>query len=509
MIGVWAFLLVDAAHALCPGSFLQARPLIHPLATSPAGPRLSIAKTPAGLVNSRSCGEFYTQDLRPEDVHILLASDKSDTSLWAMAQLDAKAKGVTTDDYLASVQKELLDFFQKREDDSREVWGRVQMLEALRSALATTGQFAMLLGGKNCGKSTVLKNVAGTAEILMETGQVGRVLYVDCRGTGSDLDTGIITAVSTNKDLFANFVDELRTSLPQMAGAISTGMGLPGGEVVADMLKKLLASETDGIQAVEAFVKAAQNRNEYPILIIDEANLAFSPDVSKNKPILDKLVQLTKQQREMMTLFTSSEYAYPYKLDRIGFNQADLTNVIYAGEIPPKEMRELLVSRLGMGDRLADGFLSAFGGHIYTTEYALQGLASEREQFAPLMVAQGGLCGNITQALAEEGKYPGITDLMSQLAVTGFAPVDTLMDPRAERLTFLGIAGGVTYQNKVIGLKKDAWLRPPPPQRRTWWRRLRGLPLPGVGPHKAGLVPTSEMCRLLILLELQKAPLST
>ena len=41
------------------------------------------------------------------------------------------------------------------------------------------------------------------------------------------------------------------------------------------------------------------------------------------------------------------------------------------------------------------------------------------------------------------------------------------------------------------------------------WRRLRGLPLPGVGPHKAGLVPTSEMCRLLILLALQKAPLST
>ena len=82
------------------------------------------------------------------------------------------------------------------------------------------------------------------------------------------------------------------------------------------------------------------------------------------------------------------------------------------------------------------------------------GLASEREQFTPLMVAQGGLCGNITRALAEEGKYPGITDLMSQLAVTGFAPLDRLMDPRAERLTFLGIAGGVAYENEVIGLKK-------------------------------------------------------
>ena len=127
---------------------------------------------------------------------------------------------------------------------------------------------------------------------------------------------------------------------------------------------------------------------------------------------------------------------------------------------------------------------------------ALQVLASKREQFAPLMVAQKGLCGNITQALDEEGKYPGITDLMSQLAVTGFAPLDKLMDPRAERLSKLHIAGGVTYQDTVIGLPEDAWLR-----HHDDPRRLRT--------HKAGLVPTSEMSRMLILLELEDAPLST
>ena len=150
--------------------------------------RLSSAKTPAGLVNSRSCGDFYTQQLRPEDVHVLLASGESEKSLWVMAQLDAEEKGVSPDDYLASVHKELLHFCErKREDGSREVWDREQLLEALRSALATTGQFAMLLGGKSCGKSTVLRNVAGvtnrdkkggTGEIQMETGETGRVLCV-------------------------------------------------------------------------------------------------------------------------------------------------------------------------------------------------------------------------------------------------------------------------------------------------------------------------------------------
>ena len=125
------------------------------------------------------------------------------------------------------------------------------------------------------------------------------------------------------------------------------------------------------------------------------------------------------------------------------------------------------------------------------------------------MVAQGGLRGSITWALAEEGEYPGITDLMSQLAVTGFAPVDELMDPRAERLSELHIAGGVTYQDTVIGLPADAWLRPPPPQWRTGWRRRRGLPLPVARPYQAGLVPTSQMSRMLIMLELEDASPST
>jgi len=122
---------------------------------------------------------------------------------------------------------------------------------------------------------------------MEKTGQVGRVLYINCRKTGSDLGTGIIRAIETNKDLYENFVDELKTSIPQIAGAVSTGMGLPGGKIVASVLKNVLSGETDEELVLDAFVKATQKRNEYPILIIDEANLAFTPGVSKNKPMLD------------------------------------------------------------------------------------------------------------------------------------------------------------------------------------------------------------------------------
>ena len=49
-----------------------------------------------------------------------------------------------------------------------------------------------------------------------------------------------------NTDLFANFADELKTSLPQMAGAISTGMGQTTPPFNHDSLKEKRGEETLG-----------------------------------------------------------------------------------------------------------------------------------------------------------------------------------------------------------------------------------------------------------------------
>ena len=97
------------------------------------GRRLSTAKTPAGLVNSRSCGEFYTQELRPQTGGRpdLRCQRQEREELVGDGAARCRGEGgfalVSPDDYLASVQKELLDFFQKREDGSREVWDRVPL----------------------------------------------------------------------------------------------------------------------------------------------------------------------------------------------------------------------------------------------------------------------------------------------------------------------------------------------------------------------------------------------
>jgi hypothetical protein len=115
---------------------------------------------------------------------------------------------------------------------------------------------------------------------------------------------------------------------------------------------------------------------------------------------------------------------------------------------------------------------------------ALKALASKREAFVPLIAAQRGLRGNITMAVALEATQPGLTDLLRTLAVKGFAPI-AKADPLAEKLCSLGIAGAVAYEDTVTSLPLDVW------------QQKKG------GIYLAGLVPTSQMCRLLILEQLE------
>ena len=136
------------------------------------GRRLSTAKTPAGLVNCRSCSQFYTQELRPEDVQILLAlacqrQEREElvgdgAARWQMPRRRGLRRTTT---WPQSTRSCLTSTRGARTDRRR--CGIAESSCLMRSkinALATTGQsdcHAMLLAGKSCGKSTVLKSVAG------------------------------------------------------------------------------------------------------------------------------------------------------------------------------------------------------------------------------------------------------------------------------------------------------------------------------------------------------------
>ena len=117
---------------------------------------------------------------------------------------------------------------------------------------------------------------------------------------------------------------------------------------------------------------------------------------------------------------------------------------------------------------------------------ALNQLAADREAFKPLKVARRGLRDNIATAVGLEATHPGITKLLRTLAVTGFAPI-AMSDPLAQKLCSLEIAGSVAFEDKVTSLPLDVW------------ERQKG------GTYKAGLVPISQMGRLLILAEAEAA----
>ncbi len=70
-------------------------------------------------------------------------------------------------------------------------------------------------------------------------------------------------------------------------------------------------------------------------------------------------------------ILSSSEYEFPFKLDRIDFSHRNLT---YAGEVPPADMFALLTTRWGMGEHLATAFLNFYGGHVFDAYKAVSKL---------------------------------------------------------------------------------------------------------------------------------------
>ena len=200
---------------------------------------------------------------------------------------------------------------------------------------------------------------------------------------------------------------------------------------------------------------------------MDEANLAFptpldavpSPQaqgqLADTQQLLEKLVQLTKQTNAMNVLLVSSEYAYPYRL-RQGrfFNTTNLTETIFAGEVLPAAMRQLLLHKWGLGPRLADVFLAYYGGHVHMAGQALAVLSRRLDHFDSECVAPHGVLGGIAESLEGEGAGAGgpMTAMLRALAERGFAPVKWEGNVQAQALALAYVGGFVTTSSTIVGL---------------------------------------------------------
>lgn len=96
----------------------------------------------------------------------------------------------------------------------------------------------------------------------------------------------------------------------------------------------------DGRVVLESFITLIKFGGICPVLIIDETNLDLGLGKSQNatSSILQQIVQCTKQLLELEVIMASSEYVYHYLLEYDGLNLNDISDILFAGEIPPKSM---------------------------------------------------------------------------------------------------------------------------------------------------------------------------
>ena len=358
------------------------------------------------------------------------------------------------------------------------------------------GQLALLLGGKSVGKSHLLAGLAARSDIVGSDGAVRAVLYVDARQFSKNLAAGLEAALLGESQELEGWLawlsaggrslrrpqgsrPEAVAPPPISSASLTASLRAIGLEAKVNFGDKATVMEAN-VEMLARVVALAEKRGLYICLVVDEANLALptpppmtlggsGPGQQHQPPLppeeqrmladtrllLERLVQLTKQTRRMNALLVTSEYAYPYRLQHNGFfNTTNLTRTLFAGEVPPGDMRALLQGAWGLGPRLSDVFLGYYGGHVHMASQALALLEEQGDQFKCEDVAPASVRGAIVRCLeaGEAGGRGSMREMLRAMAQQGFAPVRHEGDTRVQALSEANIGGLVVTSATVVGL---------------------------------------------------------
>ena len=159
----------------------------------------------------------------------------------------------------------------------------------------------------------------------------------------------------------------------------------------------------------------------------------------------------------------------------------DLTGFIFAGEVPPNKMYELLTTRWGMGHNLAVALIDYYGGHIYDILRKLLESNSKEDSLIPGSTMQAD---GVIRCLKFDGDRRHMRELLTQIAEKGFAPIRAREDCDAVVISKYNVDGLVQRESaKIIGLPDDVWM---------------GM--------KLGLIPSKQSIRLVIAEVLRDNP---
>jgi hypothetical protein len=435
---------------------------------------------PFGLTNASATDSSYATSL---DMGAPLLLRDTAQDFMDAARADAAALNVSVGTHLAATAMRCEKYL-----DSGEVHDRNELRRALLGVLQSKGQFSLLLGGKSVGKSLLLRELAkmdfvGTDDVPR------RVVLLNARECGADLVGGLrraLVAAVKEGAIGGVLQGHLRTVkdrerntktiafLQQALEAMQVGLELqevkemlPGGATSAAVALRASMTPPPNTVLLDGLLDTATKQGGYLCLLIDEGNLAFpSPPLmprkgkgpsreqqkcqDDTKALLHHLVLLTKESRRINVLLSTSEYGYPYRLEQEGFfNTSNLTGTIFAGEVPPKDMRDLLLHKWGLGQRLADVFLAYYGGHVHMASQALSALSAGLDEFDCASVAPRMGAASVVTCLRSG---PAARSLLTGMALAGFAEVRDLGDPAAQLVAQANVGGIVDSHATVVGV---------------------------------------------------------
>ena len=188
------------------------------------------------------------------------------------------------------------------------------------------GQFVHIVGGPDVGKSHMMRDLVST---LPAKGR--RVFLLNGRLSGAEHAVGLLYSIKHDSAFAA-----------ELQGAVTLRFGLAA---------KLTNVSFGAL--LESIVAVCKRKGEFSVLIIDHADLALrsgtGPEAASALETLHLLTSLTNVQKRMGALLVASEYSEPFRLQDLGFRTSNMTETVVASELPPADMRQLLVERWGCG----------------------------------------------------------------------------------------------------------------------------------------------------------------
>ena len=422
--------------------------------------------------------DFFTSEL---DMNKSVTLLKDVNHIYNVGLNNAVQNAVKFDENLQSIVQRANSFIE-----SNQLWNRDKLISALERIIKTKGgKFSCVLGGKNTGKSLVLKE--------MEKRFQDKVLLINLRGK-SDILSGVIEELRVRK---------LRYRPNQSNDAIVTVIGRVLYGAVAGKLKDIVS-----LSDYQTFFDAIMKRPDALAsvlddiasgyggitLIIDEANIALTikehttpAEIKATREALAVFTKLTKEQRQashfsnaifctvffknfiyffrvvrfqLNVILVSSEHAFPFKLldQKLDFSIDNFNSFIFVGEISPKDMYQLLTSGWGVEDTLAVTLIDHYGGHIWDIYLALVRLYEEKKNF---WVLDSSMSDKVIKCLKwkgdKEGDYEMMREVLQRLAVTGFCPIEDSDDPIAKVISANNVGGVVKRSSTIIGLASEVW----------------------------------------------------